>query len=156
MEKKRKFIERFAQPVLNAVEGTTLFPSVMIAQAALESAWGTSSLSASFNNLFGIKADPSWKGRSVTMPTREYLNGKYVTIDDAFRAYDDPADSVRDRVKFLQDNPRYRQVFEAKTPSEQAQALQAAGYATDPQYASKIIATIKANDFRQWDLKKKQ
>ncbi|HOI01036.1 MAG TPA: glycoside hydrolase family 73 protein [Bacteroidales bacterium] len=151
---KKTFIERFSPVVVQATSDTGLFPSVMMAQAALESAWGSSKLSSQYNNFFGIKADRSWNGPVVNLSTGEFIGGNYVTIMDGFRVYTDPVDSFMDRIKFLKKNPRYKPVFEAKTPEEQAQKLQAAGYATDPQYASKIISTIRANRFTDLDVKK--
>lgn len=152
---KQEFIEKYTPVVLQATSGTRLFPSVMMAQAALESGWGRSKLASLYNNLFGIKADPSWKGEKVVLSTGEYLQGIWQNVKDAFRVYSDPVLSFRDRVKFLEENPRYRAVFEAQTPEEQARALQNAGYATDPKYATKLIATIHANEFKELDIKKK-
>ena len=140
------------------VFGTGLFPSVLLAQAALESGWGQSILANKFNNLFGIKADKSWKGETVILPTREVLNGKTVTIEQPFRVYSNASDSFSDRNKFLKKNPRYTKagVFEAKTPESQAIALQTAGYATDPGYAAAIIKIINTYDLKRFDVEGKK
>lgn len=138
--------------------GTGLFPSVLIAQAALESGWGQSELSKVANNLFGVKAGNAWKGRSVVMPTREVVKGESKMVNGRFRAYDDAKDSIADRNQFLKENPRYSKagVFSAKTPEEQAIALQAAGYATDPGYAKSIISLINKHGLKRFDISGKK
>lgn len=137
------FIEKMKRIVAEK-PANGLFPSVTIAQAALESGYGTSGLTAKYNNAFGIKANSAWKGKSSVMKTGEVLGGKSVTVNAGFRVYDSLADSVADRNNFLKVNTRYTRfgVFAAKTPEDQARALQAAGYATDPKYADKIIKII--------------
>jgi flagellum-specific peptidoglycan hydrolase FlgJ len=140
------FIAKYSKVVKDAAKGTGLFPSLFMAQAALESANGNSGLTKDGNNFFGIKADKNWKGKTITKKTREVINGKEIIVDAKFRAYDKPEDSFRDRVKFLQQNSRYANagVFTAKTPEQQAQALQNAGYATDPNYA-KVLSDVVHN-----------
>ncbi|OFY36258.1 MAG: hypothetical protein A2W91_05580 [Bacteroidetes bacterium GWF2_38_335] len=139
--------------VVKAAKGTGLFPSLFMAQAILESGNGQSSLAKIYNNHFGIKATPDWKGKVVRMSTREVFNGNEVYIKDGFRWYEDPADSFKDRVKFLQENSRYKKngVFTAKSPEEQADALQKAGYATDPNYASTLKMLISKNKLKELD-----
>lgn len=133
--------------------GSGLFPSVLLAQAALESGYGKSELAHKFNNLFGIKATPSWTGDRVTMKTREVIDGETVFVDADFRAYPSPADSLKDRNSFLKRNIRYTNagVFKARTPEEQATALQRAGYATDPGYAAALIRIIRQNNLTRFD-----
>ncbi len=118
-------------------------PEVLIAQAALETGWGKSMLrgvdgSNSFN-LFGIKADASWQGRKVFSDTVEYQDGLMRKERAAFRAYDSPAESFNDYVDFLRSNPRYKTALQAVSDNAKfTDALQQAGYATDPKYANKI------------------
>ena len=122
--------------------------SVTIAQAALESAWGAN---APGNNLFGIKADPSWCGRVVPVVTHEVVSGKRVEITAMFRAYLDWAGSIKDHASFLTGNERYRAAFTCKDGPSFARAIAAAGYATDPQYADKLIAIIHDNNLERFD-----
>ncbi|PLX10630.1 MAG: hypothetical protein C0594_04735, partial [Marinilabiliales bacterium] len=140
MSVRLDYIKRFTNAVIKAAKGTGLFPSLFMAQAILESGNGQSSLASKYNNHFGIKASPGWKGKVIDMNTREVFDGKDVYIKDGFRWYNNPEDSFKDRVKFLKENQRYTRhgVFSAKTPEEQADALQRAGYATDPNYASTL------------------
>jgi flagellum-specific peptidoglycan hydrolase FlgJ len=148
---RQEYIQKFRGVVIGAVKGTGLYPSVMMAQAILESSDkkgvpGNSSLAKVYNNHFGIKADKSWAGKKVNMKTREVFDGKDVIIGDYFRVYEDALQSFKDRIQFLLKNKRYFNagVFKSPTPEQQADALQAAGYATDPNYA-KVIKGLIAN-----------
>lgn len=152
------YIERVSDYAIDGARGTGIFPSVAMAQGALESGWGRSGLAKNHGNQFGIKADKSWKGPTVTMDTTEFLNGNYVTVSAQWRKYSNIEDSFRDHISFLQRNPRYAKagVFDAKTPEEQARALQQAGYATDPGYADKLIGLIKKYNLKTLDRKAEQ
>lgn len=117
--------------------------SVLLAQSALETGWGKhvprhADGRSSFN-LFGIKADRSWEGDKVAVGTLEYRNGMAQRERAKFRAYDSPAESFVDYVAFLRRNPRYRNALASTSGEAFIRGLQQAGYATDPQYASKIL-----------------
>lgn len=118
-------------------------PKLMVAQAALETGWGRHMIRGeqgepSFN-LFGIKADHRWQGDAVSITTTEYREGLPMKEQASFRAYPDYEASFRDYVSFLESNPRYREVLAvADQPEVFAERLQQAGYATDPEYGSKI------------------
>ncbi len=122
-------------------------PEVLLAQSALETGWGRHVIAAgngaSSHNLFGIKADGRWDGPRVQVNTLEYVDGIPEQQRAAFRAYDDPAQSFADYVDFLHQNPRYREAL-AQAPDAEGylRGLQAAGYATDPAYADKILAIL--------------
>ena len=149
-ELKKVFIARmlFALDEIDDLGG--FFKSVIIAQAAIESNWGRSALSAKYNNYFGIKAGKSWKGKTVNMKTGEVFDGKNVTINSNFRVYDSLADSIRDRNRLLR-LPRYMAVEPADTPQKQAEAIKAAGYCTATNYVESIMATINANGLTLYD-----
>lgn len=153
---REQFIKAYGQAAHVAAGDSGLFAETILAAAIVESAGkvggvyypGESALAKSANNFFGIKANSSWKGDYVTMPTREYQGGVWVTVPAKFRKYGSPGESFKDYVNFLKVNPRYTTagVFTAETPEIQAQRLQAAGYATDPGYASmlsSVIATVR-------------
>lgn len=123
-------------------------PKLLLAQAALESNWGKSMPRGldgkSSHNLFGIKADRRWEGQSLAASTQEYEGGAPVRQRAAFRAYDSYADSFRDYIGFLKDNPRYGKALEnADNPARFIAGLQKAGYATDPNYARKVMSVYK-------------
>lgn len=115
---------------------------VAAAQAALESGYGKS---APGGNLFGIK---STNGRGITTGTTEVRNGQRVRESATWETHGSPADSLQARMDFLRRNPRYGKAgyFDAPTAAEKAEALQRAGYATDPSYASKLKGIIQQID----------
>ena len=130
----------------NATAGTGVRASVTVAQAIIESGWGSSALaSAPYNNLFGIKVSAGWYGGQVIMRTGEYINGSYVTVNAAFRSYASQEASFRDHTNFLLQNSRYAANGVINSGSYQAMAngLQAAGYATDPSYAATLISVVQ-------------
>lgn len=133
-----------------------MLPSVFAAQAILESGTlhGGSVLSNKYNNYFGIKAGSSWRGESVVLPTKEVINGQTVSVDSSFRVYDTPAESFSDRASLLLGLSRYKEAYAKKTPQEQATALQKAGYATAPSYASSIMSIINKYNLQELDKKK--
>ena len=146
--KYTNFIEEIKDAAIKNYKEYKILPSITIAQAILESSWGESDLAQIYNNLFGIKADSSWKGEYVTLETFEFYDTK---IEDKFRVYSNKNQSIKDHAKFLVDNQRYKKygVFEAKTYIEQAYALQNAGYSTaednsgQKRYAKDLIELIR-------------
>ena len=153
----KKYIADFEQAAINGTGKTNLFPSVKMAQAILESNIGKSTLSKLHNNHFGIKQGLGWKGEIANMQTREVVKGKSIYINQPFRKYPTAEDSFKDHTNFLVKNSRYAKsgVFSADTPEKQAQALQAAGYATDPNYSKSLINIINGYDLKKLDAKKK-
>lgn len=118
-------------------------PEVLVAQAALESAWGRSvpmrADGTPSYNLFGIKADKGWQGARVENATTEYVGGQAVREVAGFRAYGSWSESFADYARFVQANPRYRQALASAADSgAYLHELHKAGYATDPGYAAKI------------------
>jgi len=104
-------------------------------QSALETGYGKSL--AGGNNYFGIKARPGEAGTGGQV-TQEFINGKMVTIKDKFRKYKNMQESAADYLKFMQENTRYQTVLAAKTAEEAIAAQAKTGYATDPNYGSKL------------------
>ncbi|HOI91179.1 MAG TPA: glucosaminidase domain-containing protein [Candidatus Rifleibacterium sp.] len=124
--------------------------SVTLAQAALETGWGSSSIGDA-KNMFGIKG--TGPAGSIRVSTQEFVNGRMITIQDNFRKYHSWQESFDDHAKLLQ-NSRYGYALQYKNnPDRYAQEIHKAGYATDPNYASKLIGIMKANNFYQWDVK---
>jgi flagellum-specific peptidoglycan hydrolase FlgJ len=122
--------------------------SFTLAQAALESSWG---LRAPGNNLFGVKADAGWHGATVDVPTHEFVKGQSVATTCKFREYPDWDACLADHAAFFKANPRYAACFHQTTGEGWARAVAAAGYATDPQYADKLIATMRARNLSRFD-----
>jgi flagellar protein FlgJ len=137
-----------AQAAQDCQRKTGIPASITLAQAALESSWGARALG---NNLFGIKADKSWSGPTVSFKTTEHLSGRNVKLIDRFRAYDSWLASMVDHAQFLLKNPRYAACFKETTGAGWARELQAAGYATDPDYAKKLQSIIRDNNLAFYD-----
>lgn len=143
-EERQQFAASIREPAERAAARLGTTPEILIAQAALETGWGRHVMGAgpgqSSHNLFGVKASRGWEGQSVTHGTVEVLGGKPVRINDDFRAYDSIEQAFDDYVAFITRNPRYQQALEkAADPRAYIRELQRAGYATDPNYARKIL-----------------
>src|SRR5699024_2241369 len=147
-------IASYAKPV---AEANDLYASVMIAQAALESGWGQSSLSSAPNyNLFGIKG--SYNGQSVTMSTQEFTNNQWITINAAFRKYPSYSESFQDNATVLRTTSfqsgvyYYSGAWKSNTTSyREATAYLTGRYATAPTYASSLNTIIEQYNLTQYD-----
>lgn len=144
----RNFHERMYPHAEAASRATGMPTHLMLGQAALESGWGKREIMAadgsSSRNLFGIKATPDWQGKVVEAVTTEYVHGIKQKRVEKFRAYDSYADSFKDFANLITSNPRYKQaVANLSDIQGYAQAMQKAGYATDPHYASKLTGVIQ-------------
>lgn len=118
-----------------AKEAGAKFPEVVAAQWALESAWGEHV--SGKNNYFGIKG----KG-TVKTTWEDYGNGP-VVIKDEFKDFDTPMDCIVDLVdKWYKDYRTYKGVNRAITPEQCAAMLKTEGYATDPNYPSKLVSIM--------------
>ncbi len=143
----RAFLASMADAAERAAQRLGTSREVVLAVAALESGWGrhmaNDASGRSSNNLFGIKADRRWQGDAVVASTQEYIDGQSGRFDEAFRRYDSAAESVEDFATFLLENPRYTTALEHAADSERFLVeLQRAGYATDPNYARKLLGVL--------------
>lgn len=153
---KDEFVEAFRSVSIENYKKYGVLPSITIGQAILESDWGTSELASKYNNYFGIKADKSWKGEIANFTTKENYND---VIKANFRAYSSISASIDDQGNFLTQNSRYTKfgVFIANNYSEQAQALENAGYSTVKDkvgnliYADLLVSIIKENNLMIMD-----
>jgi Muramidase (flagellum-specific) len=147
-----QFFAAIAPEVLRVrEEGSPLFPSVRLAQCLLE----TGGVIPAWNNLGGIKTGSGkpnayWHGEAVVKGTWEYVDGRSVGTRATFRAYKSLYHFFKD-MDLLLGTMRYERVRLAQTPEEQARMLQACGYATDPAYASKLIAIMKRYGLKRYD-----
>lgn len=152
---KQAFIDAVAPGAVKGWQEEGILPSLSIAQAILESGWGTSQLAKDTCNLFGIKASEDWAGKTITVPTKEWVNGGYITVNAGFRAYDSWADSVADHAAFFNSTgwrrERYGKVIGEANYIAACRAVQAAGYATAPDYADKLIRVIEENNLARFD-----
>ena len=142
-----EFIAQLAQPAKAASQQSGIPHHLILAQAALESGWGQRQIltrdgKPSFN-VFGIKASGDWKGATTDIMTTEYEGGEAKKVRASFRVYGSYMEALSDYVKLLSNNPRYAAVANAPSAEQGARALQAAGYATDPKYAQKLVGMIQ-------------
>ncbi|MGL5408494.1 MAG: flagellar assembly peptidoglycan hydrolase FlgJ, partial [Shewanella sp.] len=145
-----EFVKHLMPLAKKAAQKMGLHPAVLVAQAALESSWGkrviTDPQGGMSYNLFGIKADPRWQGAKAVVSTLEYEQGVAARQKAAFRSYDSFEESFNDYVDFISQGPRYQQALaKVSEPSHYFDALQRAGYATDPHYASKLKKILQSD-----------
>jgi flagellar protein FlgJ len=144
----QSFIRQMLAPAQEAARATGVPPAFILGQAGLESGWGRHQPrladGSPSHNLFGIKAGPGWRGATVERTTTEYVQGRAQRVIERFRAYGSYAEAFTDYARLLSGNPRYAAALAARDdPGGFAQALQRAGYATDPAYADKLARTIR-------------
>ncbi len=143
-----EFVKKVSPIMLQGSEKLGVDADILVAQAALETGWGKSVLSqgdgSSSYNLFNIKAGSQWQGKTVEVSTLEFAQGTFKPEHAKFRAYDSLEESVNDYVRFVQENPRYQQALKSASDStDYIRELHKAGYATDPDYADKVLS-VKA------------
>ncbi|CEJ63975.1 MULTISPECIES: flagellar assembly peptidoglycan hydrolase FlgJ [Citrobacter] len=143
----KDFLAQLSLPAKLASQQSGVPHHLILAQAALESGWGQRQIrrengEPSFN-IFGVKASGSWKGPTTEITTTEYENGEAKKVKAKFRVYSSYLEALSDYVGLISRNPRYAAVTGAATAEQGAQALQNAGYATDPNYARKLTSMIQ-------------
>ena len=129
-----------------------LSPVALLAQAALETGWGRKMMKDGAgnngNNLFGIKAGRRWQGNTTQADSLEYEQGRPVMRNSSFRSYNSFVQSMEDYVNLIGNDARYSKAKSvAHDPDAYFEALQQAGYATDPQYADKLKRVIRSDAF---------
>ncbi|MFY1854669.1 flagellar assembly peptidoglycan hydrolase FlgJ [Achromobacter xylosoxidans] len=156
------FVSKMSRAATLASQQSGVPARLIMGQAALESGWGQREIKhedgrTSYNlfgikagpswkgkvvNVFGIKAGPSWKGKVVNVLTTEYEDGVAKKVTQPFRAYSSYEESFADYARLIGNSPRYEAVTQARNEIEAARRIQSAGYATDPQYAQKLIGVM--------------
>jgi flagellar protein FlgJ len=149
-ESPQSFVSSLYPQAQAAAERLGIEAKALIAQAAVETGWGKYMIHQgdgnNAHNLFGIKADRRWNGDKAIVDTIEFTNDLPQKQQAAFRSYNSFEESLHDYVDFVKSNPRYQEAQE-KTDSvkDYFKALQQAGYATDPQYADKIMSVYNSS-----------
>ena len=151
-QEQKAFIERVGALAAADMQKSGVLASLTIAQAILESGWGKSGLTVKANALFGIKAGTNWKGRVYSAKTQECYDGvNFTTVTALFRAYDSWEESVADHSALLTGAARYKAAIGERDYKTACRAIKAAGYATDPQYADKLIRLIESYGLTAYD-----
>jgi flagellar protein FlgJ len=154
-EDVESFIEQLYPAAQQAAEQLGIDPKALLAQAAIETGWGQfmihNTSGQNSHNLFGIKADRRWQGDRAMVNTIEFEQGVAATKTAPFRVYDSFADSMQDYVGFVKQNPRYEEaVKQSQSPRDYFSELQKAGYATDPDYANKVLSVFESEQLKQY------
>ena len=139
------YVKKYAPAATKNMRFFKIPASITLAQGILESGYGEGTLAKKANNDFGIKCHKEWKGKSITHDDDEK--------DECFRSYKNPLRSYRDHSLFLVDRDRYSSLFtlNRKDYKGWAVGLKAAGYATDPKYADKLISLIERFNLTRFD-----
>lgn len=145
IQSREDFFAEFAPLAQEVGKKYELYPSVILAQAAVESNFGESELSKQYNNYFGIK------GEGVVLPTMEMEGETEKMVKDDFRTYGSARESFFDYGKLIAKAPRYEAVRRAESAEAYAKALHPAGYSTNPHYGDILIRTIKAYNLKAYD-----
>ncbi len=152
--KEEKFINQLSKHAQEIQKEHQILTSVTLAQAILESNWGESELASQANNLFGVK------GRAgqpvVNMTTKEFSDGQWIEIQANFRKYANWNESLDDHANLFLNGTswsktKYHGVLSAKTYQAAAEEIMKAGYATDPDYASKLVSIVEKYDLHLYD-----
>ena len=144
-EKINLYIKKYAPAATKNMRFFKIPASITLAQGILESGYGEGTLAKKANNHFGIKCHKGWKGKSITHDDDE----KGV----CFLSYKNLLKSYRDHSLFLVDRDRYSNLFSLNRKDYKgwASGLKAAGYATDPKYADKLISLIERFNLIRFD-----
>ena len=139
-----QYIAKYSEIAVEEMFRSGVPASITLAQGLLESAGGESTLAVQGNNHFGIKCGPAWQGKSIKADDDR--------PGECFRVYDTPEESFRDHSDFLRYQDRYKFLFELEITDYKGWAigLKKAGYATDPEYPSKLISLIER--YKLYDL----
>jgi flagellar protein FlgJ len=156
IQSAEEFVKRLHPLAVQAARELGVEPKVILAQAALESGWGHSTIKNGNGdntfNLFNIKADKSWQGKQAQVATLEFDQGVAKKVNAGFRSYDSFEESFRDYVDFIKSNPRYGDALKKVGNAEQyMRELQRAGYATDPKYADKVMSIYQGNTMAEFE-----
>jgi flagellar protein FlgJ len=144
------FLETLYPQAKQAAEQLGLDPLALLAQAAVETGWGKhlihNAQGQSSHNLFGVKADRNWTGDKTLIDSIEFEQGIAKSKKSPFRAYGSFGEALQDYVDFVKQNPRYEAAVNNSQEAPRYFAeLQQAGYATDPEYANKVVSVLNGD-----------
>ncbi|RPE03377.1 glucosaminidase domain-containing protein [Paenibacillus polymyxa] len=149
IDKMHPFMKRYASLAIQEQKRTGIFASVILAQAGVESTFGQKTIC---HNLYGIKADSSWRGPKCKGKTKEQeKNGKIHHIVDYFRSYNTFEESIIDHSNFLLENSRYKKALAQKNPYDMARGISRAGYGSSLDYERLFISVLNDNNLTIFD-----
>lgn len=136
----KDFLQKYGESARLASQESGFSEDLLLAQMALETGWGKHAPGYNFG---GVKPGKSWKGKTQTLMTKEFENGKYVRKPQTFRAYDSAEEGFKGYVDFLSTNKRYGGLKGVTDPFEAADLMGKTGYATDPNYTTSLKNVMK-------------
>ena len=137
--------ESFAQEMVRAaIVSGHIWPGYAAAEACLESSWGLSKLCVRARNVFGLKTPSSWIGATISIPTQEYLNGKWVMVNANWPVFDTYPQAFLERQRVLNDNPIYADAL-AATSGEYFVMAVSKHWATDPERGDKCLSVYNSH-----------
>lgn len=144
IQSPQDFVDQLSPIMESAAKALGVSPRILIAQAALETGWGQHmpqrGPGQSSHNLFGVKTHGRWSGAAVEAATQEHREGKMVGEQAEFRGYRSFAEAVADYVHFVRTQPRYAAALDhGGSDQHYIEGLAQAGYATDPDYAARVL-----------------
>jgi len=144
-QKIKRYVKLYAPIARKQMKVYKIPASITIAQGILESGYGEATLAKKANNHFGIKCHRDWNGKKIFHDDDEE--------NECFRSYRNPVKSYKDHSLFLVNRDRYRFLFDLnrKDYKSWAEGLKKAGYATDPEYAKKLISLIERFNLTRLD-----
>lgn len=145
----KQFFEKIKDIVIEDMKTSGILASLTASQAFIESGHGDSGLTNKANNLFGMKG--TYNGQSVTMKTKEYVNGKYIVVDAAFRKYPSWKESIADHSSLFNRLDRYKNLRGLKDYKLACKYVREDGYATSPSYTDTLIRCIEKYRLYEWD-----
>lgn len=145
-----EFLAIIKPMVIEDMQKTKILASLTAAQALIESNKGNSGLTQKANNLFGMKG--AYNGQSVTMSTKEFVNGGYITVNAKFRKYPNWSDSIADHSGLFNRSARYTNLRGCTDYKQACRYVQQDGYATSPTYTQTLLKTIESYKLWTWDL----
>jgi flagellar protein FlgJ len=153
LQSASQFVSQILPTITRAAQALGVSPLGMLAQAALETGWGTrmarTAEGAPSLNMFGIKADDNWQGARASASTVEFSAGVATQQHTAFRAYGSIEESVNDFANLLKGSPRYRQTVAAGGNAQAyVNSIGQSGYATDPEYTHKLNEILNGGTLR--------
>lgn len=139
------YIDQYKEIAVQKMKEFKIPASITLAQGIFESACGTSKLATEGNNHFGIKCHKNWEGMTILIDDDE--------LQECFRKYEKVEDSYSDHSLFLTTRDRYKNLFKLDIMDYKAWArgLKEAGYATNPEYANRLISLIERFNINRWD-----
>ena len=142
---QERYIAQYSQIAIDEMIRSGVPASITLAQGLLESGAGRSRLATEGNNHFGIKCGSTWMGKTMKADDDK--------PDECFRVYDSVEESFRDHSDFLRYQQRYAFLFDLYPTDYKGWAigLKKAGYATDPEYPSKLISIIERYQLYELD-----